>query len=160
MRRYRGWMLTLLVCALAAGTSCSRNNTDTGGKRTPTKPIRSEADTHAAFKRLLASRQWRSAAPPRNPQGLLRAVEVNTGLTFLLIPAGTFQMGSPESDKAGYRQERPVHTVDVPAFLLCETECTQVAWERAGGEEQLVLEQLQLRVGRSPSGEGALERVP
>ncbi len=42
---------------------------------------------------------------------------------MLVIPAGSFEMGSTES-----ADEQPVHRVNVPAFLLGRTEVTQGQW--------------------------------
>jgi hypothetical protein len=45
---------------------------------------------------------------------------------FVLVPAGTFQMGSP----IGKSVEQPVHTVNITkAFFLQKTEVTQGQWE-------------------------------
>jgi formylglycine-generating enzyme required for sulfatase activity len=83
--------------------------------------------TLARFRKLVEGEAWRDAA--WNAQGTLEAVHEKTGLTFVLIPAGEFLMGSEDGEK----YERPVHEVTVPAFLLCRTECTQKAWARGGG---------------------------
>ena len=40
------------------------------------------------------------------------------GVELVLIPGGTFRMGSPASDAEGYRDERPEHDVQVPTFYL------------------------------------------
>jgi formylglycine-generating enzyme required for sulfatase activity len=66
---------------------------------------------------------------------MLEAVHAKTGLTFVLIPAGEFLMGSEESEEGGDPDEGPTHTVRVTAFLLCRTECTQRAWDWFGGED-------------------------
>jgi len=47
-----------------------------------------------------------------------------TGLEFVLIPGGSFQMGYD----SGYAGEKPVHTVNINSFLICRTECTREAW--------------------------------
>jgi len=52
-----------------------------------------------------------------------------TGLEFVLIPGGDFQMGSNSGDDDG----KPVHTVNIKTFLICQTEVTQEAWDRGGG---------------------------
>lgn len=54
-----------------------------------------------------------------------------TGLEFVLIPGGSFMMGSEESSI-----EKPVHSVSIEPFLLCRTECTQEAWDRIGGYDE------------------------
>jgi cysteine-rich repeat protein len=42
------------------------------------------------------------------------------GMTWISIPAGSFDMGSTSGDS----DEQPVHSVDVPAFQMTETEVT------------------------------------
>jgi formylglycine-generating enzyme required for sulfatase activity len=56
------------------------------------------------------------------------------GMKFVLVPAGTFRMGSPASEAGRQRDEGPVHEVDLPrsyylgAFLL-----TQEQYQRVTG---------------------------
>ena len=45
-------------------------------------------------------------------------------------------MGSPEGEEGRYVDEGPVHEVEVPAFLLSKTECTQTAWKKGEGEDR------------------------
>jgi formylglycine-generating enzyme required for sulfatase activity len=45
-----------------------------------------------------------------------------TGLEFVLVPGGTFWMGSPEEEERGFDYERPQHKVTVKPFLMCRTE--------------------------------------
>ncbi|MFH1998514.1 MAG: formylglycine-generating enzyme family protein, partial [Planctomycetota bacterium] len=54
-----------------------------------------------------------------------------TGLEFVLVPGGSFMMGSDD----GSSDEKPVHRVSIKPFLLCRTECTQEAWDRIGGKD-------------------------
>jgi formylglycine-generating enzyme required for sulfatase activity len=58
-----------------------------------------------------------------------------TGLEFVLIPEGSFIMGSPPDEKGRWENEGPQHHVSIKPFLLCRTECTQEAWDRIGGED-------------------------
>ncbi len=46
--------------------------------------------------------------------------EEDQSITFVSIPAGSFQMGSP----TGYGDEKPVHTVTLAAFQMSATEIT------------------------------------
>jgi formylglycine-generating enzyme required for sulfatase activity len=74
------------------------------------------------------SRGGFTAAPPC-VRGTSRLLHARTGLGFVLVPAGSFEMGSTET-----AEERPVHRVMISApFLLAETPCTWEAWERGGG---------------------------
>lgn len=58
-----------------------------------------------------------------------------TGLEMVLIPGGTFEMGSPpsEPERDGHEVQHTV-TLTEP-FLLARTECTQAAWDRIGGKD-------------------------
>ncbi len=57
------------------------------------------------------------------------------GMTFATIPAGTFQMGSPDGVSMGsYVSSQPVHTVEITqSFALQTTEVTQGQWEAVMG---------------------------
>ena len=47
------------------------------------------------------------------------------GMEFVLIPAGSFQMGSSE----GNDNEKPIHEVTLQPFYMMTTEVTQIAWK-------------------------------
>ncbi|BBM86098.1 formylglycine-generating enzyme family protein [Candidatus Uabimicrobium amorphum] len=49
-----------------------------------------------------------------------------TGLQFVLIPGGSFMMGS----ETGYSNEAPQHYVEVTPFLMSKYEVTQQVWEK------------------------------
>jgi formylglycine-generating enzyme required for sulfatase activity len=66
---------------------------------------------------------------------MLEAVHAGTGLVFVLVPAGKYLRGSPETEEGSEADERPRVEVTVPAFLLSRTECTQRAWDAVGGED-------------------------
>jgi sulfatase modifying factor 1 len=52
-----------------------------------------------------------------------------TGLEFVLVPGGTFQMGSPENELS-HREDELQHWVTLDPFLIARTECTQGAWSK------------------------------
>jgi formylglycine-generating enzyme required for sulfatase activity len=58
----------------------------------------------------------------------VRAVEVE--MAFVPIPAGCFEMGSPDGEEGRYPNEGPVHQVCVKAFELGKFEVTQGQWHR------------------------------
>jgi formylglycine-generating enzyme required for sulfatase activity len=59
------------------------------------------------------------------PSGLPREIVMDgTGIGMLLIPAGSFDMGSDQLAGA-----KPVHTVDVAAFYLAKHEMSQAEWK-------------------------------
>jgi formylglycine-generating enzyme required for sulfatase activity len=49
-------------------------------------------------------------------------------LTMLRIPAGSFEMGAPETEAGSSYRERPVHRVRLGEFLLGQTPITQAQW--------------------------------
>ena len=58
----------------------------------------------------------------------------SVGIELVLIPAGTFQMGTPESDETGTDHERPVHQVTISSpFYLGKYEVTQAQWRAVMG---------------------------
>jgi formylglycine-generating enzyme required for sulfatase activity len=56
------------------------------------------------------------------------------GMAFVLIPEGSFTIGSPESDPWAGPDEKPQRTVEVEAFQMMTTEVTQAMWEAVTGE--------------------------
>jgi formylglycine-generating enzyme required for sulfatase activity len=52
-----------------------------------------------------------------------------TGLEFVLVPGGSFQMGSPK-DEVDRRDDELQHQVSLHPFLIARTECTQGAWSK------------------------------
>ncbi|MBF0184105.1 MAG: SUMF1/EgtB/PvdO family nonheme iron enzyme [Magnetococcales bacterium] len=59
-------------------------------------------------------------------------VEPETGITFIPLPGGCFNMGSSQGDL----DESPAHTVCVAPFWLAQHEVTQAAWKKImHGEE-------------------------
>ncbi|MEZ6189384.1 MAG: formylglycine-generating enzyme family protein [Planctomycetota bacterium] len=62
---------------------------------------------------------------------LARFQHAPTGLTFHLIPGGSYDRGSESGDS----DEKPVARVSVRPFLLCATECTQSAWRNIKGDD-------------------------
>ncbi len=49
-------------------------------------------------------------------------------LEMVPIPAGSFVMGSPKSEKNSFHEERPQHEVTVPAFFMGKYQVTQLQW--------------------------------
>jgi len=54
------------------------------------------------------------------------------GLEFVLIPGGTFMMGSPTSE-SDRESDEVQHQVTLSPYLICKTEVPQSAWERVMG---------------------------
>ena len=64
-------------------------------------------------------------------------LEPNTGLTFVRIPGGTFEMG--DVSKSGGPQERPSRQVTLGDYWLSTTEVTQAQWEKIMEQEAKVM---------------------
>ena len=68
----------------------------------------------------------------------------NITLEMVQIPAGSFMMGSPKSEKGRYKRESPQHQVNVPAFSMGKFVVTQ--------------EQYQQIMDENPSGSSGVKR--
>ncbi len=68
--------------------------------------------------------------PQRGPDGRLQ-VTAKTGMVLVLIPGGSFRMGS---EAGGGEDERPVHPVTVPPFFMARHELTQGQLFRLTGQ--------------------------
>ncbi len=67
-------------------------------------------------------------------------------LEMVLIPAGRFLMGSPESEKGRLETEGPQHQVTVPQFYLGRFEVTQAQWRAVAS-----LPKIDRELNRDPS---------
>jgi formylglycine-generating enzyme required for sulfatase activity len=57
-------------------------------------------------------------------------------MEFVLIPAGTFRMGSPKSEKGRVPDEGPVHAVKITQpFYVAKYEVTQAQWKAVMGNQ-------------------------
>lgn len=69
-----------------------------------------------------------------NKQGYKEYRHKQTGMVFVLIPSGTFKMGSPPSEKGRFGgNEGPVHEVTLNSFLISKYEVTQGVWQKIMG---------------------------
>jgi formylglycine-generating enzyme required for sulfatase activity len=61
---------------------------------------------------------------------LPKTITNSVGMEFVLIPADTFTMGSPDSDKNAYNDEKPAHQVTISQpFYMGKYEVTQAQWK-------------------------------
>jgi formylglycine-generating enzyme required for sulfatase activity len=89
------------------------------------KLAQERAVAEAAQKVTVAEAARRAAANPR-PGQIIKDCEDCPAM--VVIPAGRFEMGSNL-----YRDEQPIHRVDIPGFLLGRTEVTQGQWKAVMG---------------------------
>jgi len=73
----------------------------------------------------------RPASAPAKIVSALPAPTTKSGIEMVLIPAGSFTMGS----RSGRKHEQPVHNVWVDSFLIDRHEVTQADYEKLGDLE-------------------------
>ncbi|MBN1593621.1 MAG: formylglycine-generating enzyme family protein [Candidatus Coatesbacteria bacterium] len=62
-----------------------------------------------------------------------RPVDCTNDIDMISIPAGTFQMGSPEDEFGRDAPEGPMHTVNISAFEMSSTPITRKQWRDTMG---------------------------
>jgi formylglycine-generating enzyme required for sulfatase activity len=63
------------------------------------------------------------------------------GMEFVLIPGGSFNMGSPDSDPESRDFEKPQHKVTISkSFYVGRYEVTQAQWEAVMGSNPYTLD--------------------
>jgi iron(II)-dependent oxidoreductase len=67
------------------------------------------------------------------PAGEPRLEPVAGENEWIEVPAGPFEMGASQ-DRFAYDNERPRHTVELPAFQIARRPVTDAAWARSGRE--------------------------
>ena len=61
------------------------------------------------------------------------------GLDMVLVPSGTFTMGSPDDEPERRDAEGPLHEVTLPGFLMGRYPVTQAQWRFVAGLPPLQL---------------------
>jgi formylglycine-generating enzyme required for sulfatase activity len=69
-----------------------------------------------------------------NVQGYPEYSHDQTGIIFVLLPGGKFNMGSPENEPYHAGDEDPVHEVTLSPFLIAKYELTQGQWHVVMGD--------------------------
>ena len=70
-------------------------------------------------------------------QGYTEPLTDDVGLAMVLIPGGTFLMGSPEDEPERLDHEGPQHEVTVPQFFMGKYPVTQAEWRFVAGLPQV-----------------------
>jgi formylglycine-generating enzyme required for sulfatase activity len=84
--------------------------------------------------------------------------EILKPLNMVLIPGGTFLMGSPEDEEGRSNNESPQHLVKVPSFFMSEFLITQAHWAVVAQMPQ-VEEELQVSPARFPGNDRPIETI-
>jgi formylglycine-generating enzyme required for sulfatase activity len=82
--------------------------------------------------RLLLAQDFEALG--RNPQNYREYEHRRTGIVFVLLPGGTFLMGSPVDLDGVSKDERPRHKVTLSPFLIAKHEITRGQWKRVMDE--------------------------
>jgi formylglycine-generating enzyme required for sulfatase activity len=89
--------------------------------------------------RLLAQKYWFTIMPlvlkrTKHPvKFFVEKLSSEVNLEMMLIPAGTFLMGSPENEIDRQSNESPQHSVNVPSFCMGKYPITQKQWRVVAG---------------------------
>ena len=84
----------------------------------------------AALELVLGAASSASVSSPTPHIALEPTFSNSIGMEFVLIPAGTFMMGSPDSDTEARDDEKPAHHVTISQpFYLGKYPVTQAQWE-------------------------------
>ena len=85
--------------------------------------------------------QWQLKEKPITVSGYQEQLAEDVAITMIQIPAGEFQMGSPELEVDRQSYEGPQHLVKLGSFFLGQTAVTQAQWQVVAGwpEQQLEL---------------------
>jgi formylglycine-generating enzyme required for sulfatase activity len=101
-------------------------------RQTRPKRVR-RAAALAAVVLLAAAGSWVWTRPPSPPAVFTMPTTTNSaGMRLVLVPAGTFVMGSMVGEKGRERTEQP-QRLSVDDFYIAITEVTQQQWERVIG---------------------------
>jgi formylglycine-generating enzyme required for sulfatase activity len=112
-----------------------------GGTIPPTPPIVAEAiaitkSTPSGDATRLPTPQPPNPVPSSDSNPNAKTFVNGIGAKMVLIPAGTFLMGSPKSDSEASGDEKPQHAVTLTrSFYMGATEVTQGQWKAVMGTE-------------------------
>jgi formylglycine-generating enzyme required for sulfatase activity len=96
------------------------------------RPVARRLTITAVLALLVAAAPCR--AVPADTDASPRETVNRLGMAFVLIPAGSFQMGSGDGDPEASAAEQPRHQVSITrAFYLARHEVTQAQWEAVMG---------------------------
>lgn len=83
----------------------------------------------------------------------------NIGLDMVLIPGGTFLMGSPKDELERRKTEGPQHKVTVPTFFMGRFPITQAQWRTVAQLEQVDHRRLDSAPSHFKSNSRPVERI-
>jgi formylglycine-generating enzyme required for sulfatase activity len=87
-----------------------------------------------------AGNGWRQQTERITVSGYVQELAKEIAVTMVHIPAGSFQMGSPDTESERRINEGPQHRVQLQSFFLGQTPVTQQQWQLVAGWPKQVLE--------------------
>ena len=87
--------------------------------------------------RILRRDQWEVQRQQRSAYRLVEKLPDDGSLEMVAIPAGSFVMGSPESEPASLDDESPQHEVTIEPFFMGRYPVTQAQWQAVAGLPQI-----------------------
>jgi formylglycine-generating enzyme required for sulfatase activity len=94
----------------------------------------------------------------RTPQYFIEDLGNGIQLEMVMIPSGSFMMGSPEKEDGSNDDERPQHQVTIKAFCLGKYQVTQAQWKAVAAFPQ-VNKELKLDPSRFKGDNRPVEQV-
>jgi len=91
---------------------------------------------------LRAGNGWQQQTEHITVSGYKQELAKDIAITMVQVPAGSFQMGSPDTEAERSGNEGPQHRVQLQSFFIGHTPVTQVQWQVVAGwpKQQLELE--------------------
>ncbi|HUQ33301.1 MAG TPA: formylglycine-generating enzyme family protein [Pyrinomonadaceae bacterium] len=132
-KRARPWDAIFISLSLLPFLyACAGRKTETTSPSPVDKPTTSK--TVFQFETVTLDANGK-AISRRTAQGESYAEDLGGGvrLELVLIPAGTFVMGSPYGEKGHLETEGPQHSVKMPQFYMGKFEVTQAVWRAVAG---------------------------
>ena len=102
-----------------------------GQSSRPPSASTSQFNRYASERQANSQGEVQDLASPSRQSYTETALGVNMPMVW--IPAGSFQMGSPESESGRYDDEGPVHAVALDGFWMGTTEVTQAQYNMVMG---------------------------
>jgi formylglycine-generating enzyme required for sulfatase activity len=89
-----------------------------------------------------AGNGWQQQTEHITVSGYKQELAKDIAITMVQVPAGSFQMGSPDTEADRRGNEGPQHRVQLQSFFIGQTPVTQVQWQVVAGwpKQQLELE--------------------
>jgi formylglycine-generating enzyme required for sulfatase activity len=137
----------LISFFLIFSVGCEQQLTKPLGARNPDTPEKAQ---------ILQAQTAKDMGLPK--ELVLKLPHNNITIDFMLIPAGSFHMGSPETEKSSWGDEEPLHYVKISKpFYMGKYEVTQSQYNEVMGIENLVQSKSPMFKWRLPAFNGGNE---